>query len=74
MCESCQDAEATISCVTCTGDYGWCHPCMIKSHQLLPFHKIQLWIGKCFKDVTLTDLGFVWYLGHEGKPCPRYGA
>jgi hypothetical protein len=74
MCESCQDAEATFSCVTCTGDHGWCRPCMIKSHQSLPFHKIRLWIGNCFKDVTLADLGFVWYLGHGGKPCPWYGA
>ncbi|KAG1828589.1 hypothetical protein DFJ58DRAFT_849011 [Suillus subalutaceus] len=74
MCESCQDAEGTFSCVACTGDHGWCHPCMIKSHQSLPFLKIQLWISKCFKDVTLADLGFVWYLGHRGKPCPWYGA
>ncbi|KAG2078325.1 hypothetical protein BDR04DRAFT_998763, partial [Suillus decipiens] len=51
-----------------------CCPYMIKSHQSLPFHKIQLWIGKCFKDVTLANLGFVWYLGHGGKPCPWYGA
>ncbi|KAG1800552.1 hypothetical protein EV424DRAFT_1332065, partial [Suillus variegatus] len=74
MCESCQDAEATFRCVTCTGDHGWCRPCMIKSHQSLPFHKIQLWIDKCFKDITLADLGFIWYLGHGGEPCPQYGA
>ncbi|KAG1778007.1 hypothetical protein EV702DRAFT_968763, partial [Suillus placidus] len=72
MCETCQGAEATFSCVTCIGDHGWCRPCMIKSHQSLPFHKIQLWIGKCFKDVTLSDQGFIWYLGHGGEPCPWY--
>ncbi|KAG1765578.1 hypothetical protein EDD22DRAFT_845369 [Suillus occidentalis] len=74
MCESCQDIEATFSCVTCTEDHGWCCPCIIKSHHSLPFHKIQLWIGKCFMDITLTNLGFVWYLGHGGKPCPQYKA
>ncbi|KIK34294.1 hypothetical protein CY34DRAFT_98279 [Suillus luteus UH-Slu-Lm8-n1] len=47
---------------------------MIKSHRSLPFHKIQLWIGRCFKDVALADQGFIWYLGHSGESCPRYAA
>ncbi|KAG1841841.1 hypothetical protein F4604DRAFT_1597863, partial [Suillus subluteus] len=74
VCETCQSAEAIFSCSTCTGDHGWCRPCMIKSHRSLPFHKIQLWIGRCFKDVALADQGFIWYLGHSGESCPRYAA
>lgn len=27
----------------------------------------------CFHDVTLAELGFIWYLGHGGEPCPSYG-
>ncbi|KAG1825171.1 hypothetical protein EV424DRAFT_1320334, partial [Suillus variegatus] len=73
-CETCRSAEAIFSCSTCTGDHGWCRPCMIKLHQSLPFHKIQLWIGKCFEDVTLADQGFIWYLGHSGESCPWYEA
>ncbi|KAG2138966.1 hypothetical protein DEU56DRAFT_755684 [Suillus clintonianus] len=64
ICETCQSAEATFNCVTCTGDHGWCHPCLIRSHQSLPFHKIQFWNNMCFHDVTLAQLGFIWYLGH----------
>ncbi|KAG2047198.1 hypothetical protein BDR06DRAFT_861133, partial [Suillus hirtellus] len=57
-------------CTTCTGDHSWCQPCLLKSHQSLPFHKIQLWNGKCFEDNTLADQGFIWYMGHGGKSCP----
>ncbi|KAG2738071.1 hypothetical protein P692DRAFT_201731898, partial [Suillus brevipes Sb2] len=73
ICETCQSAEATFNCVTCTGDHGWCRPCLIRSHQSLPFHKIQFWNNMCFHDVTLAELGFIWYLGHGGEPCPSYG-
>ncbi|KAG1842632.1 hypothetical protein DFJ58DRAFT_665743, partial [Suillus subalutaceus] len=68
VCKTCQSAEATFSCATCTGDHSRCRPCLIKSHRSLPFHKIQSWISKCFKDVTLADQG------HGGESCPRYGA
>ncbi|KAG2130737.1 hypothetical protein DEU56DRAFT_740573 [Suillus clintonianus] len=51
----------------------WCRPCLLKSHQSLPFHKIQFWNGKCFEDVTLSAQGFIWYMGHGGKSCPCYG-
>ncbi|KAG2115049.1 hypothetical protein DEU56DRAFT_707408, partial [Suillus clintonianus] len=57
-------------CTTCTGDHSWCRPCLLKSHQSLPFHKIQFWNGKCFEDVTLSAQGFIWYMGHGGKSCP----
>ncbi|KAG1863081.1 hypothetical protein F4604DRAFT_1587244, partial [Suillus subluteus] len=74
ICETCQSAEATFNCVTCTGDHGWCRPCLIRSHQSLPFHKIQFWNNMCFHDITLAELGFIWYLGHGGEPCPSHGA
>ncbi|KAG0696999.1 hypothetical protein DFH29DRAFT_1024097, partial [Suillus ampliporus] len=74
ICETCQSAEATFSCVTCTGDHGWCRPCMIKSHQSLPFYKIQLWINKCFQDVTLADQGFIWVFMHNVAWCHCQGS
>ncbi|KAG1874976.1 hypothetical protein F4604DRAFT_1880814 [Suillus subluteus] len=63
-------AEGSFRCVTCTGDHGWCCPCLITSHRSLPFHQIQCWDNKCFQDVTLADQGYIWYLGHGGEPCP----
>ncbi|KAG1817219.1 uncharacterized protein BJ212DRAFT_1240037, partial [Suillus subaureus] len=72
ICETCQSAEATFNCVTCAGDHGWCQPCLIKSHQSLPFHKIQFWNGICFQDVNLSNQGFIWHLGHGEEPCPSY--
>ncbi|KAG2137129.1 uncharacterized protein EDB93DRAFT_1106678 [Suillus bovinus] len=74
ICETCQSAEGIFSCLTCTGDHGWCRPCMVKLHQSLLFHKIRLWTGKCFKDVKLADQGLIWYLGHGGESCPWYEA
>ncbi|KAG0693149.1 hypothetical protein DFH29DRAFT_767775, partial [Suillus ampliporus] len=57
-------------CLTCSGDQTFCHPCIVKTHQHLPFHKVQQWTGKCFEDKSLEELGIVWYMGHGGQPCP----
>ncbi|KAG1844776.1 hypothetical protein F4604DRAFT_1937331 [Suillus subluteus] len=69
-CQSCQIGDGKFHCLTCSGDQTLCHPCMVKTHQHLPFHKVQEWTGKCFEDKSLEELGFVWYMGHGGQPCP----
>ncbi|KAG1720661.1 uncharacterized protein EDB91DRAFT_1064768, partial [Suillus paluster] len=73
ICETCQCEDSSFRCTTCTGDHSWCRPCLLESHQSLPFHKIQFWNGKCFEDVTLSAQGFIWHMGHGGKSCPCYG-
>ena len=50
-----------------------CEQCCVKSHQALPFHRIQYWTGKFFTPHTLDDLGLVIHMGHDGAPCPMYG-
>ncbi|KAG1883107.1 hypothetical protein F4604DRAFT_1576427, partial [Suillus subluteus] len=69
-CQSCQIGEGRFRCLTCSGDQTFCHSCVVKAHQFLPFHKVQEWIGKCFQDKSLEELGFVWHMGHGGQPCP----
>ncbi|KAG1886594.1 hypothetical protein F4604DRAFT_1571859, partial [Suillus subluteus] len=69
-CQSCQIGEGKFHCLTCSRDQTLCHPCIVKTHQCLPFHKVQEWTGKCFEDKSLEELGIVWYMGHGGQPCP----
>ncbi|KAG2358383.1 hypothetical protein BDR07DRAFT_1228394, partial [Suillus spraguei] len=57
-------------CLTCSGEHGWCHTYVLKAHQSSPFHKLQQWNGKCFQDTSLSELGYIWYMGHGGQPCP----
>ncbi|KAG1838546.1 hypothetical protein DFJ58DRAFT_668290, partial [Suillus subalutaceus] len=57
-------------CLTCSGEHGWCHTCVLKAHQSLPFHKLQLWNGTCFQDTSLSELGYIWHMGHGDHPCP----
>ncbi|KAK0492860.1 hypothetical protein EDD18DRAFT_1108471 [Armillaria luteobubalina] len=42
-----------------------------QSHRHLPFHRIEKWNGHYFEKVTLRSLGYVFYLGHDGHPCPN---
>ncbi|KAG2050554.1 hypothetical protein BDR06DRAFT_848308, partial [Suillus hirtellus] len=70
LCESCQGEEGLLWCLTCSSDHSWCHACILTAHQSLPFHKIQQWNGKCFCDTSLTQLSYIWHLGHGGQPCP----
>ncbi|KAF9218140.1 hypothetical protein BS17DRAFT_686703, partial [Gyrodon lividus] len=57
-------------CKTCVGYHGWCKTCTVKVHKYLPFHQLEVWEGVCYNDISLCELGFVWFLGHGGKPCP----
>ncbi|KAG0703425.1 hypothetical protein DFH29DRAFT_874531 [Suillus ampliporus] len=70
QCQSCQIGEGKFRCLTCSGDQTFCRSCIVNTHKFLPFHKVQEWIGKCFNDTSLEELGFVWYMGHGGQPCP----
>ncbi|KAG1887759.1 hypothetical protein F4604DRAFT_1570502, partial [Suillus subluteus] len=57
-------------CLTCSGDHAWCRACILEAHKSLPFHKMQQWNGKCFGDTSLMQMGYLWHMGHGGRPCP----
>ncbi|KIJ15242.1 hypothetical protein PAXINDRAFT_57201, partial [Paxillus involutus ATCC 200175] len=69
-CEVCSISQGIIRCKTCVGHHGWCKPCAVKMHKYLPFHRLEAWKGFCYEDTSLCELGFVWFLGHGGEPCP----
>jgi hypothetical protein len=59
-----------VRCSDCFGNVVWCKECAVQSHQNLPFHRIQVWDGKCFLKSSLLQIGFILHLGHGGNPCP----
>lgn len=71
-CQSCGEAAYLIRCLDCFGTPSLCQMCGLDSHKYLPFHKIELWNGKCFLPFNLHRLGLVMHLGHGGKQCPTY--
>ena len=71
ICESCKNAEGLFRCLTCCGDHAWCCRCVLNAHRWLPFHKLQQWTGKCFHNTSLSNLGYIWHMGHGGQPCPH---
>ena len=72
MCAACQVTPGIICCSDCFGTPVWCHGCALEVHSALPFHRIQLWNGKCFLKTSLFEQGFMIHLGHDGHPCPAH--
>jgi hypothetical protein len=66
-----EKSEGLFRCSDCIGDSTSCHACLLERHQLLPFHRIQMWNGKHFTKTTLHDQGYVLHLGHHGGVCPK---
>lgn len=60
---------ANYRCRECFNTSAICSHCMIKQHQLQPFHRIEKWTGTYFDTHTLHELGLVIYVGHKGEPC-----
>ena len=74
VCANCKgdDKDRSIAwyrCVDCFQSPILCKSCAITIHKWNPFHRLQMWTGKCLERKTLFDLGFVLHLGHYGKPC-----
>ena len=73
-CSVCGDEDACYCCLHCYGPHWWCQSCLIKSHIHHPFHRPQCWKDGSFESVHLSDLGYVFVLGHsssEGDCCPE---
>ncbi|KAI0259909.1 hypothetical protein BC834DRAFT_832577, partial [Gloeopeniophorella convolvens] len=42
----------------------------LKAHNHLPFHRPSAWTGSHYSPVSLTSLGYILCMGHNGQPCP----
>lgn len=48
-----------------------CADCTVERHAVLPFHALDRWDGEYLSPCSLSELEFVYHLGHEGSPCER---
>ncbi|KAI4517304.1 hypothetical protein K525DRAFT_153413, partial [Schizophyllum commune Loenen D] len=58
-----------IFCCWSCGDFNECLDCCVKRHELMPLHVLEEWTGQYWSKVSLASLGFVYQLGHGGRPC-----
>ena len=71
LCESCGNPEALWHCKDCLGQQQLCRDCCRRTHERLPFHRIQYWKGTHYVPDLLSNLGVVVNLGHSGRVCPQ---
>ncbi|KAJ7429112.1 hypothetical protein B0H11DRAFT_2266968 [Mycena galericulata] len=62
------DSSRFFRCVDC-GEFLQCEQCCVARHQLTPLHSLEEWAGGFWTSATLRDIGLVYQLGHEGRPC-----
>jgi hypothetical protein len=74
-CVSCGKSEAKFRCLDCYGPHWWCQSCLLDSHAWQPFHRPQIWKDGSLENISLSDLGYVFSLGHSGSgpSCPDSG-
>ncbi|KIO11697.1 hypothetical protein M404DRAFT_126808 [Pisolithus tinctorius Marx 270] len=58
-------------CLDCLHQPLFCTECCQKSHESLPFHRIQQWTGGFYEESALHMTGIQLHLGHGGAPCPH---
>lgn len=66
----CHHEAALYRCMDCLFPVS-CGRCIVASHATNPFHHIQKWNGFFFGKTTLSELGQVVGLGHDGGLCPN---
>jgi hypothetical protein len=71
-CQSCALEVGVYRCLDCYGPHWWCRGCLLKSHRHHPFHRPQQFRDGSFEKVSLSELGYVFALGHSGSAgfCP----
>ncbi|KAH9035448.1 hypothetical protein EDB83DRAFT_2228949 [Lactarius deliciosus] len=58
-------------CTECFPTLVLCRECCRKSHQWLPFHRVQRWTGTYFTSSWMWEVGISLHLGHSGNLCPN---
>ncbi|KAH9167425.1 hypothetical protein EDB89DRAFT_1910024 [Lactarius sanguifluus] len=71
MCQSCMSVPFEWRCTDCFPTLVLCKECCQKSHQRLPFHRVQRWTGKYFVLSWMREVGISLCLGHSGDLCPN---
>ncbi|KAJ7024364.1 hypothetical protein C8F04DRAFT_969055 [Mycena alexandri] len=61
--------ERMFRCSDC-GEFIQCLECCLSHHRMSPLHFLEEWQGEFWRKTTLGALGFVYHVGHGGKPCP----
>ncbi|KAI9431069.1 hypothetical protein H4582DRAFT_2060255 [Lactarius indigo] len=56
-CQSCMSAPFEWRCTECFPTLVLCKECCRKSHQRLPFHRVQRWTGKYFISSWMREVG-----------------
>jgi hypothetical protein len=69
-CVQCElPCDALFQCRDCLHQWGKCAPCLRQAHFCLPGHRYRKWVGTHFENTDSSEIGFVFQLGHAGKPC-----
>jgi CxC2 like cysteine cluster associated with KDZ transposases len=71
-CQTCLMADISLRCPDCLGCPSFCDRCCLHAHKHDPYHRIEVWNGRCFLPHDLHMIGLVMPLGHGGDNCPSY--
>ncbi|KAJ7156607.1 hypothetical protein C8R43DRAFT_949452 [Mycena crocata] len=64
---NCPMPPGTVMCDPC-GTMLLCEHCLVSRHRMHPLHCINIW-DDGWEESTLGAEGFVYQLGHSGRPC-----
>ncbi|PPQ76396.1 LOW QUALITY PROTEIN: hypothetical protein CVT26_015366 [Gymnopilus dilepis] len=67
----CGSVAAKYRCRGCTQDFLRCQSCAINDHLLSAWHHLEEWTGTHFARTSLSCIGYIYQLGHFGRPCPN---
>ncbi|KAF8599485.1 hypothetical protein BDV93DRAFT_449277 [Ceratobasidium sp. AG-I] len=68
-CDRCEAVAEIYNCADCLHQVLLCKPCLFSQHAMLPTHRFRKWTGTHFERLRSDVLGFVFHLGHAGRPC-----
>ena len=64
-CVTCRDPKPRFRCSNCYGPHWWWQSCLVKYKCSEPFHQTQSWKDGSLENISLSELGYVFVLGHS---------